>query len=252
MPASNEKKRGKVAVGRILIQKGMRIQPHPPKNGEDWHTVVAMTPSSKDGDISPYVLANEEGRLIENVWQFSKVYRTVQDHKEHYSQWDRRIIWEQKAAVHVDENNELTEDYWRWRERGMRNKFPVRYPIGFRMQKKPGSCLFSVKSREDPRRLSYIDARKEIYVPEFKKALLRTKKFQTLRQKHENGENIFIVEIDGPHVESMPYYKKKYSVDDDFIVDNVVMATKENLDVLLNDDLHSYGHGYCIADAIQE
>jgi hypothetical protein len=62
--------------------------------------------------------------------------------------------------------------------------------------------------------------------------------------------NLLIVEWDGPHQESMEYYKEKYNVTDDFIVDSTMNATTENIDLMLNDEKHPFGHGYCLASAL--
>ena len=64
------------------------------------------------------------------------------------------------------------------------------------------------------------------------------------------GQNLLIIEIDGPHEESLSYYKDTYNVGDDFIQYNTMLATKDNLDIMLNDSLHSYGHGYCLASCL--
>jgi hypothetical protein len=97
--------------------------------------------------------------------------------------------------------------------------------------------------------LDYIQARKEIYVPLYLESVIREAKFKKL-QEMMKCENLLIIEVDGPHSESMPYYKEKYGVNDDFIVDNTVLATKENLEILLNDPKHPFGHGYCLAMAL--
>lgn len=66
----------------------------------------------------------------------------------------------------------------------------------------------------------------------------------------KDGKNLLIVEVDGPHGESLDYYKKKYKVDDNFIEDDTILATKENLKIMLNDTKHAFGHGYCLAVAL--
>jgi hypothetical protein len=50
--------------------------------------------------------------------------------------------------------------------------------------------------------------------------------------------------------ESLDYYVKKYGVAQDFIVGNTMLATRENLQIMLNDPLHPYGHGYCLANSL--
>ena len=66
-------------------------------------------------------------------------------------------------------------------------------------------------------------------------------------QRHAAGENLLIIEVDGPHQESLEYYKETYGVGDDFIIDNTIIANQENLDLMINDTKHAYGHGYVLA-----
>jgi len=72
--------------------------------------------------------------------------------------------------------------------------------------------------------------------------------------------------VDGPREESLSYYKEKYNVPDNWIWETpvrsdlgglvrrqaTIAATRENLDIMLNDKEHAYGHGYCLADALLE
>lgn len=68
-----------------------------------------------------------------------------------------------------------------------------------------------------------------------------------LKKWLQEGKNLLIIEVDGPHQESLDYYKEKYNVDDDFIVNSTMLATKENLEIMLNDTKHPFGHMYCLA-----
>jgi hypothetical protein len=66
------------------------------------------------------------------------------------------------------------------------------------------------------------------------------------------GKNLLILEVDGPKQESLEYYKEKYGVDDTFIEKKTVLATQENLSIFLDDTKHAFGHGFCLASALQE
>jgi hypothetical protein len=63
----------------------------------------------------------------------------------------------------------------------------------------------------------------------------------------KKGENLLIIEVDGPHEEDLEYYMKKYDVKKDFIENNTMLVNEENIKVMLNDGKHPYGHGYCLA-----
>ncbi len=125
-------------------------------------------------------------------------------------------------------------------------KYAVRYPVTFNHRHK---CLFSFK--ENPtEQLLYIEGRKEIYLPVYCTLVKRVSTFDKLRKKLANGENLLIIEVDGPHEESMNYYRENYGVSDDFIQKNTMLVTEENIKIMLNDTKHPFGHGYCLAMAL--
>lgn len=74
--------------------------------------------------------------------------------------------------------------------------------------------------------------------------------FHKLLFKVKSGTSITIVEVDGPHQESLPYYQDKYNVSEDFIVNHVMESTPQNLNIMLHDEKHPFGHGYCLATAL--
>jgi hypothetical protein len=43
------------------------------------------------------------------------------------------------------------------------------------------------------------------------------------------GENLLIIEVDGPHQEDLQYYKDKYGVSDNFIENGTMLVTKDNI-----------------------
>ena len=64
------------------------------------------------------------------------------------------------------------------------------------------------------------------------------------------GKNLLIVDVDGPHQESLDYYKETYQVKDDFIENGTILVTKKNVNIMLKDTKYSFGHGYCLAMAL--
>lgn len=209
--------------------------------------IVLMKSHSKYGDLGPYLLKNNKGQIIENVWQFKKVYEKVPYSKQRYSRYSNTIIWEHAEETHIDHNRQLTLEYYNWREKGLNNTYPVRYPVGFDHRHK---CVCSIDDINNPKILSYIEARKEIYLKEYINAVVRVPNFTELKNRLLNGENLLIIEVDGPHQESMDYYKEKYNVNDDFITDDTILVTSDNMKILLNDSKHPFGHGYCLAMAL--
>lgn len=227
-----------------MIRVG-RIQGNVQPSFKGFEKVVVMMKSSKYWELSPYYLKSDEGWIMENMWQFSKVYEKAPKSNQKYSRWDPTVIWDHPAETHV-EDGELTDEYWAWRKKGFENDHAVRYPVGFHHRK---NCLYAFV--EDPsERLDYIESRKKLYVPIYINLVKKEDKFRQLVEKLRNGKNLLILEVDGPHGESLDYYKERYGVDDDFITGNTMLATMENLDIMLNDGKYPFGHGYCLAAAL--
>jgi len=237
--------------------------------------VLCLTPSTPYGDIGPYGLKDGKGRIMENLYQGAKVYQRTPDVKLRYSQWDATIIWERNAETHVisecdlpDDFDELgyveltnkvpgiegaaflTPEYFQWRKDLMECPYPVRYPVGMKHRKE---CIGIIPEEQLSSgimpMLSYIEGRKQVYVPIYQSLVLGAPKFKKLLDLYKN-KDILIIEVDGPHQESLDYYKLKYGVGDDFIVGDTILCTPKNLEIMLNDSKHPYGHGYALADLI--
>jgi len=211
--------------------------------------IFCLTKSSDYGELSPYCLKTEDGAILENDYQFSKVYNHIPYSKQKYSRYDTTVIWEHKAETHIDPLGNPNSNYWLWREKGRANPYPVRYPVGFNHR---SECLYSLLDIGDNTYLEmdYIESRKMLYLPEYVKAVRQEPLFHSLVRKLEEGKNLLIIEVDGPHEESLNYYKEKYNVSDDFIQRDTMLATENNLNIMLNDPKHPFGHGYCLAWAM--
>lgn len=246
--------RGKVRVGRIIQGK----QP----SFENFTPIVVMTKSSKYGSLSPYELRDENGRIMENIWQFSKLYKNVPKSKQIYSRYQPFTIWEHPEENHLDSDNHITKNYWQWRRKGMNNKYAVRYPVGYHYRHQ---CMFSILCKTpdpDPtpeevsqssyKCLDYVQSRKYIYVPLYLKLVQEQDQFKELKKRLANGENLLILEVDGPHQESVDYYKSAYyDIPENFIEQNTIEANPFSLSIMLHDEKHPFGHGYCLSMALQ-
>ncbi len=221
---------------------------------EGFKNIICMTASTEYGSIGPYCLKDENGQIMENIWQFSKIYESVPKTKEKYSRYNDKIIWEHPEEIHVTDGK-LNDNYLNWRKKGFECKYPVRYPVGFHGRDK---CIGAIKDISDvrdvknnPLVLDYISSRKEIYLPVYSNLVRKEEKYKQL-QKILEKNNILIIEVDGPHQESLKYYKEKYQVNDDFIVNDTILVNKENMNILLNDSKHPFGHGYCLSLTLLE
>lgn len=229
-----------IRVGTITYNGGKKI----PKV-EGYKTIEVLTKSSKYGHLGPYVLKNENGMIMENIWQFGKIYKKVPRSIQRYSQYDKTIIWDWPEEEHVDSNNNIRPAYWNWRGNGMMCPNAVRYPVG---KKHTSSCLgYLYYENNNVKLLNYVDARKEVYFKVYVDLVKREPKYKELQERLANGENLLIVEVDGPRAESMEYYKNTYGVPDNWIIDNTILVNDNNMKILVNDTKHAFGHGYCLA-----
>lgn len=197
------------------------------------------------------LLKDEKGRIFENIWQFSKVYEKVPKSIQTYSRFNKTVIWNHPAEIHLKEGL-LTPEYYQWRTKGMLNPYAIRYPVGYNHRHK---CLYALAEKSngtiDPNeKLDYIQSRKEIYVQEYCRLVKKEPKFQELQNRLKKGENLLIIEVDGPHEESLDYYKSKYGVNNHFIETDTMLVNKKNIEIMLNDSKHAFGHGYCLAMAL--
>jgi hypothetical protein len=234
--------------------------------------ILCLTRSTPYGDLGPYSLFDQDGRNIENLWQFAKVYEQVPESTQRYSRFNQTIIWDWPAEEHITTSppkdragyvrisgtkKYLTPAYFAWRKAGMEAQYAIRYPVGFKAR---SQCIGSLTEAEleayysDPKKKSvklidYIEARKQIYVPLYTELVQKVPKFKLLK-KMAKKQNLLIIEVDGPHQEGLEYYQENYGVDDDFIENNTMLVTKENLRIMRNDPKFAYGHGYVLSSLL--
>lgn len=237
-----------IRIGRRIYNKNGFIDPLYP----DFKPIICLTKSTEYGSLGPYVLMDDRGRIMENLYQASKIYESIPETKQKLSRYNLQIIWNNSEEEHYDQDTkQILPKYWLWRKKLEENRYPVRYPVGIKHRHK---CLFAIKelpggSYKYP--LNYIQSRKEIYMPLYVDLVERQLQFRQLIDLLNKGENLLIIEVDGPHQESLNYYKDHYNVDDNFIINNTMLATVDNLKIMLEDPLHPFGHGYCLAIALK-
>jgi hypothetical protein len=107
-----------------------------------------------------------EAKLMENAWQFSKVYK-----------------------CHADEDGEPTQAYWDWAEKGWASNTPHRYPMG-----KGAVPLYSLW---DGGRLGYVEARKRIYIPLYAAAVVVQPAYERLKGMYLQEKSIGLWDYDG-------------------------------------------------------
>lgn len=233
-----------IRVGRrVYRHDGTYYDPH----YEGFTPIICLSKSSPYGSIGPYCLKTPDGCFFENYYQFSRLYENVPKCDVQYSRYTPNIRFTYNGGVHVD-HGIITEEYWNWRRRGMFWKSPVRYPCGFN-GKSNGLCAILQKD-SNYQILGYIESRKQIYLPLYAQLIQGQSQFLELKERHQHGENLLIIEVDGPHQEDLDYYMEKYHVGADFIEHFTMLVNQQNIQLMLNDTKHPFGHGYCLAMSI--
>lgn len=131
-------------------------------------TVIDTTTRSKNWSrgLSPMIL-RLDGAKVENIWQYSKVY------PQH---WDADL-------------QQPTLQWYDWMRAGMNQDWAERYPMG--RGAKP------VCSWDLGRALDYIEARKHLYLPVYRDAVLFTDAFLSLKLAYQAQGEIWLRDFDG-------------------------------------------------------
>lgn len=130
--------------------------------------------------LSPFFLGKEGillygdfiAKNVENAWQFSKLYKE-----------------------HADKNGEVTEKYFEWAKKGWNSEYAYRYPMG--------KGNIPICSIWNGKKLDYIEARKEIYLPIYAKEVVKTKAYDNLQKIYNKYKNITLLDFDGYDYKSL-------------------------------------------------
>ena len=136
------------------------------------YEIVNTTTSSKNFGkwlspmfVGPTVANGIKCKNVENAWQYSKVY-----------------------YEHVDAYSEPTKEYFEWRDNGYKKTYADRYPMG-----KGRVPLYTLWEN---RKLGYIDARKEVYIPLYATAVVQTPAFRKLEELYRKNQNLILLDYD--------------------------------------------------------
>lgn len=130
--------------------------------------------------VIPCVLSNGmTAKNVENAWQFSKVYK------------DQLSICSDIPSV----------EWYEWRKAGFEDSFAHRYPKG-----KGAIPLYTFYDGEQ---LSYIEARKKLYIPAYANNVRKTEAYKQLYELVIAGNDISLIDFDG-----YDYAKLNMSFDD--------------------------------------
>lgn len=118
--------------------------------------------------LSPFFLKpiDVPAQNVENAWQFSKVYKDQ-----------------------VDPEGNPSSIWYNWREIGFKTSKAVRYPKG-----KGAIPLYSFWNGS---KLTYIEARRYVYIPTYANAISRSFAFNQLRTICNTNNKVYLQDFDG-------------------------------------------------------
>lgn len=194
------------------------------------------------GELSPYQMKDANGVIMENYWQFSKIWEEVYDINQGINQWnniDKR--WVHGNEIHM-KNGFATEEYWAWRKKGFEHDKWVRYPNSYKHHSKTVGSVIGTMDRYEI--VGYIEARKRIYYEKYREIAVQTNQFMMLKDLYDNGGMIQINEVDGPtYYNEYPY---------NLVVNGSIEITEEVLDGLINNPRQAWGHGFALAACLMD
>lgn len=123
------------------------------------------------GPVSLY--GDYVAKNVENAWQYAKVYPQF-----------------------VGTDGTPTEEYFEWAQKGWSSDTATRHPMGHEIP------AFSWWNGQP---LDYIESRKQIYIPLYSAAVMRTKGFQELKRLYEAGEKLCLIDYDAYDFKAIGY-----------------------------------------------
>jgi len=188
----------------------------------DGHPCTEMSPLY----LGPVI--DEEGNSairFENYWQYTKAYPQL---------------------GHLDDKGNVNDTWKKWKLNGFKllkktknTAKGIRTPPEVSKLKKDKTIKSWAPSYavHKGQKYTYIEARKNIYVPIYHDLVTKTKSFQKLKELVDNGTKVILVEPDGPPLRDYP---------------SGMLANEENLVKMINDPKYPFGHGYVVAAALLE
>jgi hypothetical protein len=186
-------------------------------------------PVMREG-LSPFYLGPVEcydglvSQTFENAWQFAKVYPDMKFWK--FTDAEGRIVCryegllskeekkdyeknhEEGSEIFVDASSLPTGKYFEWRDFGWNSPKAFRFPAG---KENVGKCRYSWwKVDGEFQRLVYIPARKQIYIPLYARAVVKTEAYRRLVELRDSGKNLLLIDFDGYNIHH-PRYNFTYN-----------------------------------------
>ena len=146
-------------------------------------------------DLHAKTLKNSNHQILENIWQSCKVYKKTFPctHKTNGT-----LIWKYHEENHLNDDNEITDNYFQWKNKLINNKFPIEYPMGISNKNKYEFILHNKIIYNGTS--GHHEAFKDIYLKNYLLLVKEKVRFQELKNDYLKGRNILIV------CDHLPYY----------------------------------------------
>jgi hypothetical protein len=174
-------------IGKIRVAQQAKGRSYPVVNG--FENIPAWSRGKgRWKELSPFHIKFADGTIFENFFQSHKTWRKVD--KQNKKDW----AW--PAQIHVDDNENPNTDWYEWHNALLAHDMPVRRPNGKAIP------LYSFWNGE---RLGVVESRKQIYIHYLQQLYRAHPVYMELLEKVKNGENIMIIEPDGPYLDAYPH-----------------------------------------------
>lgn len=239
-----------IRVGRIRDTKNIEEKYPEYKN----FTQIIIEKGSEYEELAIWKLKDNDNNYLENVWQFSKVYKEIPKVRlfTEISEENKTksIMWEYKECI-LAPATKPTKEYYKWREMGASNKYSIKNPVE-QLYNKHKYVIIKCEDGTFSKPINNKIARKKLYIPLYSEFVKRSELFKSLKTRLEKGENLLIIEKDGPHQTMLDSYKRQNKIKDNFIENDTIELTQEYLRILINDMKNEFGYGYCLALSLLE
>jgi hypothetical protein len=236
------KKSIKVEYGKIRIGQHQRAKMQPVY--PNFEKITAWS-RGKWKDLSPFYIGGVEyvdvdgekevAPIFENFWQGHKVWDKVARQKQK--------VWEWPSESHI--KDDMPNEKWmKWHKALINHDEPVRRPNGRAV---PKYAWWRDQKTGKLQKLNTVESRRKIYIPFLKDLYRKSASYKKLLAKVKAGQNIMLIEPDGPLLDAYPE-GREMTLD---LLNNLVEKMNYK-DEGFPERYAPFGHGYVIAMCILE
>jgi hypothetical protein len=148
----------------------------------------------------------QECPIFENYWQGHKVWKKVGKQNQRKTKTakgvkERYTVWEWPAETHLDKDKNPNDKWYKWHDALLTNELPVRRPNGKAI---PEYAWYYNEKTKKHEKLGLVESRKKIYIAELKKLYRKSPAYKKLSKDFKNGQDMVLIEPDGPWAELYP------------------------------------------------